>query len=288
MQDGIKILSNATYGVFGTNFYRYTNLAIAESITSCARTEILKAFDVINQLGYHVLHSHTDSVFIAGKDDATVEELLQLANDITKRVSSGQTILQVDKIFKTWFNHGAQTAYFGKAIWPREEFIIRGYATRRRDSCELQRDYLNEAMKIILEEDVNQVYKFFARIHVDINNAREKGFDKSKLIFTKTVKEEQKYDNPEGQAGVKAVRKYIEYGYPFIPGQRISWIVIGKRDGRLDVEPVIEGRELPNPDTNHYIDRVIRTLEPIAEVFGFDKVALKTGKIQDKGWFSDQ
>jgi len=279
LQDALKVLMNALYGVFGSDFYRFTNIGIAESTTTTARNTIINSINMIqDELGYFVLHSHTDSVFVLGGEDKSLEELIEIGNYISEKCTEGYSKLQLEQIFSRFFTYGAKTMYFGKAIWPKQEMKIRGFAIRRKDSFELQRDILNRTIEAIVSDVSPKEY--FTQFSKDMRDYLTYGMDTKKLVLTKTVGDINSYKNDK-IPHVSAAKKLIREGVPFFNNMRVSWIVTGvDNSGKQIVEPVIEGRELPRPYRKYYINRILDSIEPIAEVFGFDRVDIKTGKFQ--------
>ena len=73
----------------------------------------------------------------------------------------------------------------------------------------------------------------------------------------------------------------IELGYDFIPGMKVSWIVIDSRRTPQEVEPYISGRRFEHrPDCKYYAERVAQTVARATEVFGWDEKSLMTGSQQ--------
>src|SRR5262249_59165715 len=61
----IKILMNSFYGVLGTPACRFSNPALANSITGMGREMLLWSKRWFEQAGFRVLYGDTDSLFIA-------------------------------------------------------------------------------------------------------------------------------------------------------------------------------------------------------------------------------
>jgi DNA polymerase I len=76
MSDGIKILMNAMYGLFGNEFFEYADYRAANLVTAFGRSYIFKIIETAEKLGHKVLYSDTDSIFIlqgTGPIDGIIE-----------------------------------------------------------------------------------------------------------------------------------------------------------------------------------------------------------------------
>ncbi len=97
-------------------------------------------------------------------------------------------------------------------------------------------------------------------------------------MISRTVKEENRYVNPNSMSNVIAARKLEEMGEEFMPGMKVSWIVTDSKKSPMEVEPYVSGRPFDQrPDWEYYARRVAQTLAYITEVYGWDEKALFTG-----------
>lgn len=280
LQYSIKVLMNAFYGVLGSHFYRYSFQEIAESITGASRNTIQDTIDYIEKTKkFSVLYTDTDSVFVLTNKDYA-EEVKAVGEEIAQALSHGYLQLEFEDIFSTWFNHGKKKYYIGKsAITGKRK--VRGYALRRRDSFQLQKDILQDVLFSIV--DNKEMDKVFNDVKAKLLFLRAGEIDPKELVITKSVKEFKHYKDPDSLVQVRVAKKLLEIGYPWMPGQRVSYIIT---DGSspLTAEPVIPGRPLPSPDLKYYEERIITMLggtsskKPnILAVFGWDKKAIRTG-----------
>jgi DNA polymerase I len=110
------------------------------------------------------------------------------------------------------------------------------------------------------------------------------------LVISRTVKEENRYVNPNSMSNVIAARKLEEMGEEFMPGMKVSWIVTDAKKSPMEVEPYVSGRPFEKrPDWEYYARRVAQTLSYITEAYGWDEKALFTGTqpAQQKSLFSE-
>ena len=64
LQYAVKILMNSFYGVFASNFYRFTHPSLGASITEWARHNIKEIISKVEDDGDEVVYSDTDSIFV--------------------------------------------------------------------------------------------------------------------------------------------------------------------------------------------------------------------------------
>ena len=274
LQGAIKILMNSFYGVFASSFYRFTNKNIGASITAFARENIKKVIAKLEEKGYRVIYSDTDSVFFQSPGKS-LEEAIKIGNEVSEEFSRGGLMLEFEKIINPLFSHGAKKRYVGKVVWPKEDIIIRGYEIRRTDSFDLQSQALMEIFERILERDTEGAVERAREIVRDV--ARGKVPIES-LVISRTCKDYSYYKDPDSMANVQAARKMEAMGYEFVPGMKVSWVVTNSRRTPQEVEPYIDGVEFKaTPDWQYYARRVAMTLARVTEVFGWDEDALLSG-----------
>jgi len=274
-QQAIKVLMNAFYGVFASNFYRFTDKSIGGAITNFARRNITKIIDELRNEGIHVVYSDTDSIFVSSPF-AALDTTRAFGDDLAKRFSEEGAVLEFEKVLETFFAHGAKKRYVGKVVWPVEGQLVRGYEIRRSDSFDILTDTLKEVFSIILTPgNENAPKEVLALARNVISEVRGGNVDPSKLIISKTVKKETSYKNPERMANVQAMEKLLARNYEFTPGMKVSYIVTDGKRTPQEVEPVTDEGDIDIiPDWDYYADRIAKSLSRITEVFGYDKKQL--------------
>jgi DNA polymerase I len=283
LQEAVKILMNAIYGVFASSFYRFTNRDIGQSITAFARQSIKELIKKLEEEGLKVIYSDTDSVFFESPKN-NLNETIDFGKEIAKRYSVGGATLEFEGILDPFFSHGKKKRYVGKIVWPEEEMIVRGYEIRRTDAFDLQSEALTSVFEEILSRDTEGAVSKAKEIVQDILGGK---VPKEKLVISRTVKPERSYVNPERMVNVLVARKLKEMGYEFVPGMKVSWIVTNSKKTPQEVEPFIDGKDFKHePDWEYYANRVATTIARVTEVFGWDEKSL-LGGMQQKTLFSD-
>ena len=281
LQQAVKILMNSFYGVLASSFYRFTNPDIGASITAFARETIKRIIQELEDEGIKVVYGDTDSVFFQSPF-SNLEESIRFGKMKAQEISQREKlILEFEKILEPFFSHGAKKRYVGRIIWPEEqrgEMIVRGYEIRRTDSFDLQSEAQKMVFEKILDGDIEGAIKLAREI---VSKVRSGKVPVESLVISRTVKDFKFYKNPESMANVQAAKKLIAMGYEFIPGMKVSWIVVNARGSKQDVEPYIPGRPfIKRPDYRYYARRIAETLARITEVFGVDEDNLLTGSRQ--------
>ncbi len=287
LQEAVKILMNSFYGVFASSFYRFTNRKIGESITAFARENIKSVIRDLEEEGLKVIYSDTDSVFVQSPHEG-VEPNVEFGEELARKYSRHGGTLEFEKILEPFFSHGAKKRYVGKVVWPEETTLVRGYETRRTDAFDYQIEALEAVFDRIMEGDIDgaiQTSKDY------VERVRSGDVDPSALVISRTVKEERSYANPDGLAHVQAARKYKEAGEEFVPGMKVSYVVVetpGK--GRQEVEPWFSNRPFEHRvDHEYYARRVAASLARVTEVFDWDEAALLRGtKVVQHDLFSGE
>jgi DNA polymerase I len=283
LQEAVKVLMNAIYGVFASSFYRFTNRDIGSSITAFARQSILELISNLEKEDLTVIYSDTDSVFFTSPEK-DLNKTVKFAEEVAQRFSVGGAVLEFEQVLDPLFSHGKKKRYVGKVIWPEEGVIIRGYEVRRTDSFDLQSETLKTIFDEILKRDPDGAV---ATAKTVVKNIQKGNVEKNKLVISRTVKPESNYVNPDRMVNVLIARKLKEMGYEFVPGMKVSWIVTNSKKTPQEAEPYIDGRDFEfDPDWEYYARRVAMTISRVTEVFGWDEKTLLGGGRQ-KTLFSE-
>ena len=289
LQGALKVLMNSFYGVFASYFYRFTDRSIGSSITAYARESIMGIINTLDEEGHEVIYSDTDSIFIKSPEE-NLEGTLKFGGGLSKRFSSDTSVLEFEKVFRSFFTHGKKKRYVGKTAWPKEDLIVRGYETRRTDAFDLQSEALKEMFELILSGDKKGALDYARDV---ISRCRSGDVDTESLVISRSIQEvdedkiRRTYKNPDSMANVQALRKSRDLGIEMVPGMKISWVVTDAGRQPQRVEPFVDGRDFKHaPDYGYYAERLASTLSRLTEVFGVGEKELLTG-VQQASLFDD-
>src|SRR5206468_824983 len=237
-------LMNAFYGVLASSFYRFNDPKVGASITAFARDRIKGIIGELEAEQVKVVYADTDSVFFQSPSPGP-EESLAFARKTAERFSRGRISMEVDKIYETLFSHGRKKRYAGKVAWPEEmrnEMVVRGYEIRRTDAFDLQSEAQGRVFEKILDRDQDGSIALAKQIVAEVRAGTPTLEDPDRdpieaLVISRTVKEENRYVNPNSMSNVIAARKLEEMGEEFMPGMKVSWIVTDSKKSPMEVEP---------------------------------------------------
>jgi DNA polymerase I len=279
LQQAIKILMNAFYGVFASSFYRFTDRAIGSSITAFARETTKGIINELEAEGYEVIYSDTDSVFVRSPE-ANLDGAVKFGKDVAERFSREGGQLEFEKVLDPLFSHGKKKRYVGRVVWPRrlDELLIRGYETRRTDSFDLQTELLMEVFEKVLDERPEEAVKIARK---RISETVDGKVPVEKLVISRGVKNFNEYDDPDRLAHVQAAKKLMVLGYEFVPGMKVSWIVTNSKRTPQEVQPYISGIAFEGaPDWKYYATRLAQSVARATENFGWTERDLLAGSQQ--------
>lgn len=277
LQAAVKVLMNAFYGVFASSFYRFTDRKIGSSITAFARETIKGIIAKLEEEAITVIYSDTDSIFVQSPH-LELESTIKFGKDLATRFSSEGRSLEFEKIMEPLFTHGKKKRYVGRIVWPTQELLIRGYEIRRTDSFDLQSDTLMTVFEQILAGRTDEAVKLARQTVADTAAGNVPA---EKLVISRSCKAFNQYKDADSQATVQTAKKLTEMGYDFVPGMKVSWIVIDSRKTPQVVEPFVSGRQFTaTPDWRYYAERIAQTIARATEIFGWDEKSLMMGSQQ--------
>jgi DNA polymerase I len=135
-QQGLKILINGGYGLFGNEGFKYSDVRVAELITAYGRYTLSTMQEISKSLGFEVVAGDTDSLFLHGN------------GDISKFIAECKEKLDVDvehdKIFKKAVII-KKKHYFG--VTDEGEIIIKGMEGTKNDRPAWINNVFNQFVK---------------------------------------------------------------------------------------------------------------------------------------------
>ena len=310
LQYAVKILMNSFYGVFASNFYRFTHPSLGASITEWARHNIKAIISKVEEDGDDVVYSDTDSIFVrapvegdppmnkpsvtGGMEDweRAKRTTLEFGEALAERFTREGAELEFETALSSFFSHGAKKRYVGRVVWPREEMLIRGYEVRRTDSFQLLSDTMTQMFEMILDGNTIGAVDMTKSV---IDRVREGDVETSQLVISRsckgkwnTKKEEwdfSMYANPDGLPYVRAAKQRIAAGLQFTPGMKVGYVVtepdLGEKKLGVEAWLVDEiGGDPPEYDTEYYAKRLAKSLGRVTDAFGWDEKNLLKGTRQ--------
>ena len=318
LQYAVKILMNSFYGVFASNFYRFTHPSLGASITEWARHNIKSIISKVEDEGHSVVYSDTDSIFVRapvdedspknrptgsedlGKWEEAMSSSMEFGESLAERFTKEGAELEFETALSSFFSHGAKKRYVGRVVWPREEMLIRGYEVRRTDSFQILSDTMTQMFEMILDGNTIGAVDMTKSV---IDRVREGDVEPSQLVISRSCKGrwdskknqwdfESVYANPDGLPYVRAAKQRIASGLQFTPGMKVGYIITKPDEGdkKLGVRAWLVdeiGGEPPDYDREYYAGRLAKSLGRVTDAFGWDEKNLLKGTRQDSldKWF---
>jgi DNA polymerase elongation subunit (family B) len=274
------------YGYTGWSAAKFYKRECAEATTAWGRYFIKQAISMVEEVGFQVIYSDTDSIFAklteteSGITDRR-EETLKKAKEISERISKELPLeLEIQDFFKAIFFTGKKKRY--AALTDKGEIVVRGLEVRRGDWCEVAKEVQTEVIRLILvEKDPKRAMEYVKRI---IQDLKEGKIPLDKLIIHKTITRKiSGYETKQAHviAAERALASPSHIAYEI--GSKIPYVVIkgpGKTSDRafpVDIIESSEGNEIYADRGKYLVDveyytqhQVIPVAHRVLQLFGYE------------------
>ena len=224
IQSSLKVLLNASYGVFGSDNFALYCPPVAESTAAIAREAISKTKKYCEEkFGLKVLYGDTDSIFVHQPKPEHITELEEWSLD------TFQIELSTDYVFRYCGLSDRKKNYFG--ITTKGLPIVKGLMGKKKNTPNLAKEPFEIALEILSEvqtpeELENAKQKITSTIKRVIRNISKKEFKLEDLAISVTLsKKLDHYDSwtQPLQAAIQLIQAFPEGEVPTI-GTSISFI----------------------------------------------------------------
>ncbi len=263
VQSAMKVLLNASYGVFGSENFALYAPPVAESVTAIGRYVIQKTVEQASSMGLKVLYGDTDSMFIWSPSEESINKLIKI---IEREYNLD---LEVDKIFKYIAFSGLKKNYLG--VTPEGEVEIKGMLGKKRN----QPEFLKKAFREVIEQlkNVNKPSDFLEHreiikeeIKKIYRKLRNKGYMLDELAFNVMLNKPVKDYVKTTPQHVKAAVLLEPFGKKLSRGDIISYVKVKNREG---VKPV-QLAKLNEIDIDKYTEALKSTFDQILQSINID------------------
>jgi len=282
-QEALKRIANAYYGYTGFLLGRIYVLNIANAITSCGRYYIQETKRLVEtNTNYKVIYGDTDSVMIK-TDTQDIEKAIEIGSNIANFLNEkfqGKLKIKVENIFKTLLIL-TKKRYAGWSFEKvdsqfKDEIVMKGIETVRRDWCDLVSETQEEVLKILLkEQNPKKAFAYFKEVVQKLQNGQ---VPLEKLTIIKGIsKKPEQYKGVQPHVElVKKMRKRGEVEIPAI-GDRVGFVIV------KGLQLVSERAEDPEYvkkhglkiDSKYYIEsQLLPPLERVFEAIGINRSEL--------------
>ncbi|MEM7814240.1 MAG: DNA-directed DNA polymerase, partial [Candidatus Aenigmatarchaeota archaeon] len=231
-QEGLKRIANASYGYTGFLLGRIYVLNIANAITSCGRYYIQETKRLVEtNTKYKVIYGDTDSVMIK-TDTQDIDKAIEIGNQIANFLNEkfeGKLKIKVENIFKTlliltkkryagWSFEKVDSEY-------KDEIVMKGIETVRRDWCDLVSETQEAVLNILLkEQNPRKAFNYFKEV---VQKLQAEQIPLEKLVIIKGIsKRPEEYKGV--QPHIELVKKMKKRGETEIPtiGDRVGFVIV--------------------------------------------------------------
>ncbi len=281
-QLALKIMTNAFYGYTGYLRARLYVIDIANTITGCGRFLINKTKESIEKkAGYEVVYGDTDSIMVNVKTK-DIEAAYKTGEKIEALINSelkGIVQMKIEKVFISLLilskkRYAGITVEKSNGEW-KEEMVMKGIETVRRDWCDATTKTLFEVLNILLkEQDPKKAFNYVKGFLIKLERNEVPIED---LLVTKSISKSigaYKGIQPHVEL-VKKLRK--RNGEAPGVGDRVSFVIVKGMQllsERAEDPEYVKRNKLPI-DSKYYVEnQILPPLERVFEVIGISKIEL--------------
>src|SRR5438874_2217560 len=219
LQNTFKILINSFYGYLGFAQGHFADFDAAARVTQIGRDLLKKMIDWLNGQGAQVIEVDTDGIYFVPPDKIDIDELRK---GLAKELPAGIEV-EFDEQFDAMFSYKAKNY----ALLTRGgDVIMKGGALKSRGLEKFQRVFLEEMIKLLMEEKPEAI--------VDLRHQFEKQIRDRELPIEMLMKSDTLQDSLEkyrvkiaGSARNRAAAYELALasGRNYKPGDQISYYI---------------------------------------------------------------
>ena len=260
-QNTFKILINSFYGYLGFAQGHFADFDAAARVTQIGRDLLKKMIDWLNQHDAKVIEVDTDGIYFVPPNNLDIEHLQK---GLAKELPAGIEV-EFDEQFEAMFSYKAKNyALLTKA----GDVIIKGGALKSRGLEKFQRVFLEETIKLIMEEKSDEIAALRAKFERHIRN-REWPIEM--LMKTDTLQDSlEKYRVKIAGSARNRAAAYelaLASGRLYKPGDQISYYIksTAKKVPAYEAARLASDFDPQNRDEN--VDYYVSKLDDLVKKF---------------------
>jgi DNA polymerase I len=304
-EQSIKVIMNASYGVFGDENFVFYCPPSAEEIAAIARFITSSTAKKAEEIGLNVIYGDTDSIFIKNPDKDKLDFLIKW----TKEQFGIE--FEIDKRYRYACLSGRKKNYFGvfedemrdgKLI--KGDVDVKGLTGKKKHTPLIIKSAFEDTKKILsevyTEEQMNESKVKIVNLlkEVVLTLKKRKWKDMNDIAFNVTMsKETDDYDKNIPQH-VRAAKMLNEKGYSITANTNVSFVKIlrqetvvstktGKKSVKIisDIKPV-ELAKIEEVDVDKYIETLESTFNQMLDPMEVNFEEQILGITRMDSWFS--
>ncbi len=263
VQNALKVVLNASYGVFGAETFSLYCPPVAEATASIGRHVITKTIEKAKTLGIKVVYGDTDSIFLGQPDQKQLAEVIEWSQR-----EFGME-LEIDKQYRYVALSQRKKNYLG--VYPDGNVDIKGLTGKKRHVPLFLKNAFYDMINILSgvqnETDFEQAKKkirdIVKKCYTDL---RGKKIPLPELAFKIMLSKKIAGYTKTTPQHVKAAQLLEKRGREIKPGDLISFVKVMGGEG---VKPV-QLASLQEIDIPKYVEYISSTFEQVLDALGLD------------------
>ena len=263
VSDALKVVLNASYGVFGADRFALYCPPVAEATAAIGRYAISQTLQTARELGIEVLYGDTDSLFLESPGQDVLKKLVDWSK------SSLQMELEVDKNYRYLALSSRKKNYLG--VKPDGSVDIKGLTGKKRHIPEFLTKAFYDMVRILSDvKDPDEFENAKKRITEIVKGCylklRNREYTVEELAFSVMMgRETGRYTKTTPQH-VKAAKQLEGRGFEVKSGELIAFV---KVIGEQGVKPVQLAR-VDDIDIQKYMEYLRSTFEQVLDALGVE------------------
>jgi DNA polymerase, archaea type len=271
VQNALKVVLNASYGVFGSDRFSLYCPPLAESTAAVGRYDITSTIKEAKRLAIEVFYGDTDSLFLGTPDKTKLDELIQWSkNELGME-------LEVDKNYRYVALSLRKKNYLG--VHPDNRVDIKGLTGKKRHTPEFIKGMFNQMIAILgqvqspLDFDDART-KIKSLVQDSYGKLRNRKYSLDDLAFNMMIGKSVAGYTKTTPQHVKAAQQLKDKGDEIKAGDLVSFVKVNTNAG---VKPV-QLASLHEVDIEKYTEYIRSTFEQVLDAIGLDYEELTGAK----------
>jgi len=263
VQSALKVVLNASYGVFGSDRFSLYCPPLAESTAAVGRYDITSTIDEAKRLGIEVFYGDTDSLFLGTPDRTKLDQLIQWS-----RKELGME-LEVDKNYRYVALSLRKKNYLG--VHPDNRVDIKGLTGKKRHTPEFIKENFKQLIEILgmvqtpIDFDDARV-KIKDLVLDSYSKLRNRKYSLDDLAFNMMIGKSVGGYTKTTPQHVKAAQQLRQKGDEIKAGDLVSFVKVTTSAG---VKPV-QLASIHEIDVEKYTEYIRSTFEQVLDAVGLD------------------
>jgi DNA polymerase, archaea type len=271
VQNALKVVLNASYGVFGSDRFSLYCPPLAESTAAVGRYDITSTIQEAKRLGIEVFYGDTDSLFLGTPDKTKLDALIQWS-----KKELGME-LEVDKNYRYVALSLRKKNYMG--VHPDNRVDIKGLTGKKRHTPEFIKETFNQMIGILGQVQTPLDFddarsKIKSLVQDSYSKLRNRKYSLDDLAFNMMIGKSVGGYTKTTPQHVKAAQQLKDKGDEIKAGDLVSFVKVSTGAG---VKPV-QLASLNEIDVEKYTEYIRATFEQVLDAVGLDYEELTGAK----------